>query len=77
MTPTKLRKKWEKKYNRLEEKEDQKSIIEANIIEEFLADIEGIRIEETEEDKENREMIRIAVEGIKKRNNEHHISIND
>lgn len=68
MTPRELRNKWQKKHNRLAEKEDPKSITEANVIEEFLADIEGIRIDETEEDKENREVIRSAVEGIKKRN---------
>lgn len=68
MTVKKLKNKWYKKYNRLKEKEDQKSIIEANVIVEFLEDIEGLHIEETKEDKENREVIRIAVEGIKKRN---------
>lgn len=61
MTPGKLNKKW---HDRLKETDEES--IAHKIINEFLVDIEWLRVEETDEERENRELISQVVETMRK-----------
>ncbi len=60
-----LNRKWHRRYYKLANREDKKSIIEKNIIMNFLNDIEGLNIELSVKEKENRELIHRVAQTLK------------
>jgi hypothetical protein len=71
MTPGKLNKMWWKRLRKLDKVGEERGwtaeqATEHRIISEFLVDIEFLHVEETDQDRENRELITQVADQIRK-----------